>query len=128
MKLYEAPGLFYKKSENNDNEPGVRLDFEEYYGETWLYVGEFTLNGRKWGKFEKIKFPDEYPARSIDVNFNKPEHLSWLCNKTIMEKLAGDCACKIKSQETPPSNEHDKYVIIISLAEQLFGLFNLKRR
>ncbi len=111
-KSCEVPGLFYKKTENNDSELGVRLDVEKYYGGTWIYVGEFTLNGRKWGrdKFEKIKFPDEPPASNVDVNFSNPEHLSWLCNKNIIEKVAGDCACKIKKyfEDYSGQNKTDK--------------------
>ena len=78
--------IFYNNSENDDIKPGVRFDVENFK----VYVGEFTLQGSKWGMYNKVGL------NGHDVDFKKVDHLCELCDEGNMKKFAGNCAEKIK--------------------------------
>lgn len=85
-------GLFYHNREHDNAKPGVRFDVEDWYRGTCAFIGEFTLQGRKWGQYEKGKFDES----ADDVDFRKIEHLCRLCDEKTMTQFARYCADTIK--------------------------------
>lgn len=79
-------GLFYHNQKSDDTKAGIIFDVEGCYA----YIGEFTLQGRKWGNFEKGGI------NGHSVNFNNVDHLCELCDEENMKKFAGNCAEKIR--------------------------------
>jgi len=82
-------GLFYHNYEHDDTKPGVLFDVEDWYGGTWAFIGYFTLDGRKWGNFDKGGM------NGHSVDFRNIDHLCELCDEENMKKFAGNCAKKI---------------------------------
>ena len=85
-----ARGLFYHNGEHDNATPGVRFDVEYWYGGLWAFIGEFTLQGSKWGNNGRCGVNGHY------VDFSNVEHLCELCDEENMKKFAGNCAEKIR--------------------------------